>query len=265
MMWRKGKKLGNVSNLLRFKCLIPWSIKLVYDSGNYQSKFTTCDGNTGAMLLGDDEENYDSYLRINNYSSFCLHRMSTRIQNFKIDRKVETRFVNAGDKSVGWTEDKMTYTDPIIYFYRDKYGRGLPGAFGTQATKNAFIEVSKKKCVRSCKDGWYWTTNWPTKKERKMVDTSVLSNLVNRTTSMGLNYTKDNLLDALGAISKQEDGSFKDQHDCKFTIGRAMQYPSQWFDGATYTDVSDVKRSVTDWVSFDMISYITVRCFRHKF
>lgn len=261
MMWRRGRKSDNISNLLRFKVIIPVAAQFTFNRDDPYAKHGKVDGNKASFLLGDDEENYNSYNKIQNYSSFQLHRMSTRIQNFKVHRLVETEFkVNDEDH---WTDDKLSFTDPIVYFYREKFGRGLPGAFGSTATKNAFLEVCKHKCIRSCKDGWFWSTKFPTKGERKMVDTSVLTKLVNRTTPIG-NLTKDQLLAKLGVVSKQEDDGIEDIHNCMIAVGRGIPYPNNWYTLKKSAKVSDVLRYVTDYLSFDMITYITVRCYRHK-
>lgn len=267
MMWRRGKKMGNISPLLKIKCIIPSAVQFLYKNGTNSAAFVHVGSNIGNLLLGDYHENYNVYNKLQVYSNFHLVRMSTRIQNFQVHRQVETNYVTgSGEETTnGWFEDKLTYTDPIMYFYRAKFGRPLPGAFTDgSAKKHAFLEVCKKKCINSCKDGWYWSTNWPTKNEKKMVDTDVLVDLMNGTTPMPDTYMKDDLLKALGAVSKNEDGGFEDQHCCSFALGRNVQYPHQWFVGKQSTVATSVERFVRDFVTYDMVTYITVRAFRHK-
>lgn len=267
-MWRRGKKLGNISRLLRIKCIIPSAVQFTYKNGSNTAAYVHVGANVGNQLLGDIHENYTTYNKLEVYSNFHLVRMSTRIENFQVHRQVETNYVTgSGEEATnGWFEDKITYTDPILYFYREKFGRTLPGAFSgaTGVKKHAFLEICKKKCINSCKDGWFWSTNWPTKNERKMVDTTVLTNLMDGTTPMPDSFLKDDLLKALGAVSKNEDGGFEDQHGCAFALGRNVQYPHQWYTGKQSLIATDVERFVRDFVTYDMVTYITIRCFRAR-
>lgn len=50
----------------------------------------------------------------------------------------------------------------------------------------------------------------------------------------------------------------------KFFIGRRPQYAKAWFDGKQSTVVSQVNRFVRDFFTFDILTYVTVRCFRQK-
>lgn len=261
-MWKRGRKHGNISKLMKIRVIMPYTLKFEYKGSDPKlAKWAKVDGNKATALLGDDEENYETYQRLMDYSTFTVKRISTRIQNFQLHRQVETTYQQG--ENWGWFEDKVTYTDPIIYFYREKYGRGLPGAFGPTATEHAFMEISKEKCIRSCRDGWYWSTNFRSKNERKMVDTEVLRKLIDRNTPIA-NLTKDQLLEKLGVESKNDAGTYVDQHACEFTIGRGPQYSKEWYDSKQSTSVATVNRYVRDFLNFEMVTWITVRCFRHR-
>lgn len=217
--------------------------------------------NKAALLLGDQHENYKAYNRLKEFSSFVLVRMTLKLDNFQVHRQVETNYTQGPNS--GWLEDKITFTDPLIYFYRERFGRGPPGALGPGAADHSFKEISRKKCIRSCKDGWYWTTTWPTKTEREMVDTTVLSNMMDGTQALAA-ISKNQFLNMMGAKSKQDDGGFDDQHDCKFWIGRDAPYPKDWFTNHQSKIVGSVERFCSDYVSYTMTSYVTVRAFRKR-
>lgn len=57
--------------------------------------------------------------------------------DFKIPRRGETNYrTETGDKKFfRWTKDKVIFTDPDIFFYRENFKRGLFGAF-TSTTEN---------------------------------------------------------------------------------------------------------------------------------
>lgn len=149
-----------------------------------------------------------------------MERMSTRIQTFQCHRQVETNYVTGtgDDKAVGWTGDKITYTDPIIYFYRETYGKPEPGAFTASANKDDFLELCKKKRISHCKDGFYWTTRFPTKGERKIVDTEELRKLFDGSNARTI--TKDRLLTTFGVEPKGDTADVRDIHNMQFFIGR---------------------------------------------
>lgn len=265
MMWRRGKKHGNISGLIRIKNIQQFNFLYSYDKGVVTQRMVMTDGNKAPFLLGTNHENYKAYNRLNEFSSFVLVRMSTRIHDFQIHRQVETEFITgAGEEAEShWTEDKITFTDPKIYFYREQYGRGMPGALSPTAPDHAFKEISKHKCITGCKDGWWWSTSWPTKGEREMVDTTVLHNMMDGSQSIAA-YSKNKLLQELGAKSKQEDGQFDDQHDCKFWIGRDAPYPASWYTGKSSAVPASCERYCRDHVGFIMTTYITVRAFRKR-
>lgn len=261
MMWKRGRKSGNVSGLLKMKVITPFTIKFDYSGGAKLAQWSKNDANLAHALLGDGQENYYTYQRLQDYSTFCVERISTRIQNFQLHRRVETTYQQG--ENWGWFEDKVTYTDPIVYFYREKYGRGLPGAFNAGASNHAFMEISKEKCIQNCRDGWYWTTEFKTKNERKMVDTEILRKMIDRTTPL-TGMTKNQLLEKLGVEPKNDAGTYDDLHNCEFVLGRGPQYAKEWYDGKQSHSVSTVNRYVTDFLNYDLVTWITVRCFRHK-
>lgn len=122
------------------------------------------------------------------------------------------------DKAVGWTGDKITYTDPIIYFYPETYGKAEPSTFTASANKDDFLELCKKKRISHCKDGFYWTTRFPTKGERKIVDTEELRKLFDGSNARTI--TKDRLLTTLGVGPKGDTADVRDINYMKFFIGR---------------------------------------------
>lgn len=65
------------------------------------------------------------------------YSISTRIDNFQCHRVVTTTR-GTGPKAE-WHEDKVTFTDPIIYFFRDKSGWGQPGAFAKRERESLCI------------------------------------------------------------------------------------------------------------------------------
>lgn len=122
--------------------------------------------------------------------------------------------------------------------------------------------MCKKKRISHCKDGFYWTTRFPTKGERKIVDTEELRKLFDGSNARTI--TKDRLLTTLGVGPKGDTADVRDIHNMKFFIGRGLQYAKAWFDGKQSTVVSQVNRFVRDFFTFDILTYVTVRCFRQK-
>lgn len=110
------------------------------------------DANRAKFLMGNKQENYALQLRSQDYSKFSVKRITSKIDHFKIHRRVETNYqTGTGDhKAVGWIEDKVTYTDPELWFYRENFGRGLPGAFtSTSEGARHCVLLSSYNCL-SC-------------------------------------------------------------------------------------------------------------------
>lgn len=76
--------------------------------------------------------------------------------------------------------------------------------------------------------------------------------------------TQDRLLTTVGVGPKGDTADVRDIHNMKFFIGRRPQYAKAWFDGKQSAVVSQVNRFVRDFFTFDILTYVTVRCFRHK-
>lgn len=87
------------------------------------------------------------------------------------------------------------------------------------------LELFERKCIRSCNDGFYWSTNFPCKTERKFIDTHTLKTYMDAPdTKLISDFFKE-----MGVVSREAGGSFKDQHSVCFCNGRDMQYPKEWF------------------------------------
>lgn len=78
--------------------------------------------------------------------------------------------------------------------------------------------MCKKKRISHCKDGFYWTTRFPTKGERKIVDTEELRKLFDGSNARTI--TKDRLLTTFGVEPKGDTADVRDIHNMKFFIGR---------------------------------------------
>lgn len=255
MMWRKGRKNDNISPLIRIKKIIHVGGRVDFTAAKFVPELIDykVEANKLVNLLGNDQENYIDYENLADYKKCLLLRMSTRLDNFQVHRIVGTT-IGTGVKAV-YHEDKITFTDPIMYFYRDTTGDGYPGAIVNNANGD-FIELMKKKCIRGCKDGWYWTTRFPTKTERKFVPANTLRSLMQNRTG-----GKDAFLTTMGVISRSSNGSVADQHSMNFVIARQTPYGKDWYKDKMGQD--SIVRQVADHITFDMTTYITVRGFDH--
>lgn len=84
MMWCKGRCFGNIFWFLKFKIIILYVVIYIYIRDDYLVKYFKVDGNKVRVLFGDDEENFDVYFCLQDYSFFVLQRIFIWIQNFKI-------------------------------------------------------------------------------------------------------------------------------------------------------------------------------------
>lgn len=255
MMWKKGVKYHNISPIMKIKKIAKISYVADYSGTDQTQKFYPMDATSEKCeaILGNDKENFYIYERLADYKKFVCKRITTKVKNFLVHRIVRTK-IGEGDKAVV-QEDKITITDPTIYFFRDSDGDGYPG--GT--TAGQFEEYCKKKCIRGCWDGWHWTTNFRTKHERKMNNcTALRAKMANMAQT-----SKNQLLKVLGVepIDYGDNATLNDVHSCKFGIGREAIFPVAWFDDAT-SILGKTERTVSDHVTFDMCSWITIRCFR---
>lgn len=210
-------------------------------------------------FVPSDAECYAQRIDLDDYHSVSIQRISTRIQDFQCHRIIGTT-VGTG-KDAQYHEDKVTFTDPKIYFFHNSSGEDYPGAI-SQSTVG-FDEISKVKCIRNCKDGWFWSNNFKRGKvDRKMVEfTPTLRTFIVNQGTTG-NTAMPDFLKACGIESKYGDGSLKGTHSMQFAIGRDPPYVAAW-----YKDVMGQKaiaRIVHDYISFEMVTYITLRAFNHK-
>lgn len=62
-------------------------------------------------------------------------RKQCRFQSTCLRVETNYRTVTCDQKAFGWTEDKVIFIDPDIFFYRENFKRGLFAAF-TPTTEN---------------------------------------------------------------------------------------------------------------------------------
>lgn len=250
-------KKHNISRIMRIKHIEHMNWDVNFKASKNEAQISGFDSISEKMyaLLGTELENYYVYEHLSDFKKFVVKRITTKLDDFQVHRVVRTKIGTDDDAPV--QEDKITFTDPLIYFYRDKDGDGYPGAF----LKNQFQEICSKKCIRSCKDGWYWTTNFHNKSDRKMADVGQLRGVMK---NPGTTNTRMQLLSYLG-VEPNEYGSgltdLESQHSCKFAIGRDVPYPTTWYNDAASL-IGPVSRDVTDHITFHMTTWITLRAYR---
>ena len=156
------------------------------------------------------------------------------------------------------TEDKVDITDPIFYYFWDKFGN-VPGAIagGTEAG----VEIMKRRCIRGCKDGFHFTKKFTGKLQRRMVPMAQMRAL------MADNATKEKWTAALSKMGIQpktvadtNSMNLNDLFPAKFFIGREFLYPDAWYVQTCHGAACN--RGVIDWVKFNMSCYVTLQLFR---
>lgn len=248
-MFKRGRKLDNISPLLRVKNVTRFEISFSWDNGTVGPLWVDMSQHADKTpaLFGNQVDNYNTWMRLDDYQNCLLKRISTRLDNFQCHRIVTTT-IGTGPKAQ-IHEDKVTFTDPILYFFRDKTGWGQPGAF----SKENFTEVAHRKCFRNGKDSWWWSTNFKTKTERLMVPSGNIRTLL----TTAEQKAKPRLVDVLKMFGVQPklydaegtDRSFQGIHSMGYGIGRQCSYNKIWFGGPNTTD--KITRKVTDFITFD--------------
>lgn len=232
-----------------------------YDKSNASGQVKTMDRLSDRVsgFVPTDAECYAQRIDLDDYHSISIHRISTRIQDFQCHRIIGTT-VGTGKDAV-YHEDKVTFTDPKIYFFRNSSGEVYPGPISQN--NQGFDELCKSKCIRNCKDGWYWSTNFHRGKvDRKMVEfTPTLRTFIVNQSTTGTT-TMPNFLKAVGIESKYGDGDLKGIHSMQYAIGRDPPYTAAWYSDKM--GQKEISRVVHDYISFEMVTYITLRAFNHK-
>lgn len=213
-------------------------------------------------IFGEKEDNKKAWNQIGDFQNATLQRISTRINNFQVHRIIVTE--RGAPPNTTITEDKITFTDPIMFFYRDTTGYGLPAVI-TDNTGN-WTEICKKKCIRSCHDGWYWSTNFKTKNERVMVPAQRIADCMTPSYRSAV-PSLSKLLNKFGVQRKtynaESDDPTRGIHSMGFILGRGTQYSPGWF-GAGLASTEKVARLVTDYITFDMTTWWTFKLFTRK-
>lgn len=122
--------------------------------------------------------------------------------------------------------------------------------------------MCKKERISHCKHGFYWTTRFPTKGERNIVDTEELRKLFDGSNASTI--TQDRLLTTLGVEPKGDTADVRDIHNMKFFIGRGLQYAKAWFEGKQSTVVSQVNIFVRNFFTFDIYLLMSLLDFSVK-
>lgn len=104
-------------------------------------------------------------------------------------------------------------------------------------------------------NGLYWTTTFPTKNERMMVDSGSLSNITDGTNAIQ-NISKNGLLIVLGMQPRNNKKSLSGVHACHYTLELARSYPKTMYDGTQSIIVSQMNRFVSDLLSYNMTTWI---------
>lgn len=241
---------------------VPCAQQHKYHKDNNKPEFkdwSTVSDRTNAML-GNEKDNRKAYLRILDYQNATLMRITTKIHNFQVHRIIITERGTPPNTTI--TEDKITFTDPIVYFYRDTTGNGYPPSI----TDNSgdWTEVAKRKCIRGCKDGWYWSTNFNTKTQRVMVPAKRVADAMLTGATRNANPGLKELLTRFGVQRKtydiDNDAPTRGVHSQGYIIGRGAQYTPQWFGGGL-TSAEKVARTVTDYITFDQSVWWTFKLF----
>lgn len=255
MMWKKGRRNHNISSTLKIKKVLKINTKFETTKTTNGPKIQDIASiaEKGESFLGNNVENWYAYEELADYKGLVLKRITTKIKNFQVHRIVMTK-IGTGPKAQ-LQEDKVTITDPIIMFYRQTDGKTYPGGI----TGGQFEEICKKKCIRSCNDGWYWTTKFRNKHDRKMTDAQKLRSLM---LDMSSNPMRGTVLQTLGAENRGFDpNDYDDVHSMKFAIAREQAFPPDWYTKSGILG-GTIERECIDFVTFDMVTWITIKLFR---
>lgn len=175
-LWIRGKREGNVTKSFNFKNMVDISHHLTIPVAPQ-------------CLLQNVLRTKHSY----------WSETKKKTMQFNIPRRVETNYhtETGNQKAFWWTEDKVIFTEPEKFFYRENFKRGLFGAF-TSTTETIWWKWrSVPGSVSVDVNGLYWTTTFPTKNERMMLGSGSLSNITDGTNAIQ-NISKNGLLILLG-------------------------------------------------------------------
>lgn len=153
-IWSKGKKNGNISRTYKILKIQPFTVKMDFDKTQHGSVFKQgLTANKSWLLwIGDKNENKHIYDISSGYNYFTTERITSKLQDFQVHRITQTQYNKVRSSSTdGFLEDKLTFIDPTVYFYRPNR-RNWPTQFNNERSEDGF-ELAKKRCIRSCKDG----------------------------------------------------------------------------------------------------------------
>lgn len=268
-MWRKGKRNHNISRVYTIKNIQEMQMRFIYSADSFTAKVVDYKDvvNDHRYFLGNATENYYAWQESQDYKKFTVNSITTKLEKFAIKRIISNDVTMKGTPpTLHYFEDKEDIQDPMVYFYRQGDGQDFPSCMLDPAQGGNALELCKRKCIKGCKDGWYWTTRFPRKTEHHMVDTSQLrAYMATDTQASALN----SMLKAFGVHSKSDDALLKDIHDSRFALARPAPFtvdkdsPNNWYNTNTSSTASAVDRKVTDYLTFNMTSYVRVRFF-HK-
>lgn len=255
MMWRRGRKSKSISPLIRLKNVTTFRHQFNWTAINTADVFADFSqlADKTDVIMPDEKECVNQLKEMQMYKNLQLVRISTRLDNFKIDRIVGTT-VGTGPNAQ-YHEDKVTFTDPTLYFYRDSVGYGI----SANIKSGDYNDMAKRKCIRDCKDGFWWSTDFKTKTERLLCPAENIINLT-KPAIMNVHPRLVDVLKQFAVLPKLYDAEGTDRskqgiHSMGFGIGRPCPYSKYWFkDGDR-----KIERYVTDHLTFTLTSYVSIR------
>ena len=252
---------GNISRSYKIKCITQVNMEFNWDKDNTAGAQSIADNakSDASLWFGNRYENWEEYKRQDDYENFITERISTRLSDFKVHRIVNTVTTDQDD-TVTAEEDKVTWTDPTVWFYRPHNGK-FPGAFTAGTNNDIVFEIAKKKCIKDCKDGFWWGKRWRNKSDRIMKSTHTIKQLFENPA----NVTWANAMNALGILPLGDDKTYNNQNYMGFSLARQCPYPTKWFNhNMDDTVYKSQERKVTDYLSCLMTTWVTVRYYNQQ-
>lgn len=159
MMFKKGMRKHTISKTYVVKNIQQCQVRFTYNSQNYNA--LTADMSSlvddHRNFIGNATENYYTWQESQDYKKFVLKSITTKIDKFAIKRIIANDVTMKGSPpQVHYFEDKEDIQDPLIYFYRQADGQDFPTVMKDPTKGGHALELMKKKCIRGCKDGFYW-------------------------------------------------------------------------------------------------------------
>lgn len=207
-------------------------------------------------LIGTLDENYKTSNMLPKFHKCRIDSITTQFMNPVIYR----RWIYQGGSKEPLTVNYERVPSSRLYIWRDKFGNGFTGT----ASSADFYECAHRRPVvhnGQRKPFYSVTTKFPRLGiDSDLANTTDVLNLMNAATTP---KTWVKALELLG-LNKKGYNAHKDVHNMNFVIGKHSGVTS----GTDMFEVSETYGKIDvymhEFLSFDLVTYIKLRCFRQN-